>query len=97
MTPVWFSSGVFENAFASPVVWLTALLSTWMAVLPSVTARALSVILRVHDKHKVRQAKVELSVCKPLRKKTRLAWCATMFGPSGEAFVHHVCIFPIIG
>eukprot|EP00066_Takifugu_rubripes_P008131 XP_003974103.1 PREDICTED: phospholipid-transporting ATPase IC-like [Takifugu rubripes] len=45
--------GVFENAFASPVVWLTALLSTWMAVLPSVTARALSVILRVHDKHKI--------------------------------------------
>lgn len=72
--PVCFPSGVFENAFANPVVWLTALLSTWMAVLPSATVRALSVILRVHDKHKVRQAKVELSVCRPLSKKTRLVW-----------------------
>lgn len=46
-------------------------------MLPSVTARALSVMLRVHDKHKVRQEKVEvkaLSVCKPLRKQTRFVW-----------------------
>lgn len=53
--PVRSSSGVFDQAFASPVVWLTALLTAWTAVLPSVTARALSVILKVHDKRKVRQ------------------------------------------
>uniref|UniRef100_H3CHB3 Phospholipid-transporting ATPase n=1 Tax=Tetraodon nigroviridis TaxID=99883 RepID=H3CHB3_TETNG len=46
--------GVFDQAFASPVVWLTALLTAWTAVLPSVTVRALRVILKVHDKHKVR-------------------------------------------
>ncbi|XP_076582000.1 phospholipid-transporting ATPase IC [Chaetodon auriga] len=45
--------GVSDKAFADPVVWLTALLTTWTAVLPSVTARALNVILTVHDKHKV--------------------------------------------
>lgn len=63
---------MFENAFASPVVWLTALLSAWMAVLPSVTVRALSVVLKVHDKRKVRQEKVRakaVSACKPLRRK----------------------------
>lgn len=55
--PVSVSSGVFEQAFGSAVVWLTALLSAWMAVLPSMTVRALSVILKVHDKHKVRHKK----------------------------------------
>lgn len=49
---------MFEQAFASAVVWLTALLSAWMAVLPSMTVRALRVILKVHDKHKVRHEKV---------------------------------------
>lgn len=57
--PLCFSSGVFNQAFASPVVWLTALLTAWMAVLPSVTARALGVILKVHDKHKVRHEQVK--------------------------------------
>lgn len=59
MTAVYLSSGVFDHAFASPIVWLTALLTAWTAVLPSVTVRALSVILKVHDKHKVRHEKVK--------------------------------------
>ncbi|XP_005478764.1 phospholipid-transporting ATPase IK isoform X2 [Oreochromis niloticus] len=45
--------GASDYAFTDPVVWLTALLVAWTAVLPSVTAHALSVILNVHDKHKV--------------------------------------------
>ncbi|XP_041791304.1 phospholipid-transporting ATPase IC [Chelmon rostratus] len=44
--------GVSDKAFVDPVVWLTAMLTTWTAVLPSVTVRALNVILTVHDKHK---------------------------------------------
>lgn len=51
---VCFSSGVSDKAFVDPVVWLTALLTTWTAVLPSVAALALNVILTVHDKHRVR-------------------------------------------
>lgn len=46
-------SGASDYAFTDPVVWLTALVVAWTAVLPSVTAHALSVILNVHDKHKV--------------------------------------------
>ncbi|XP_022615153.1 phospholipid-transporting ATPase IC-like [Seriola dumerili] len=45
--------GVSDKAFIDPVVWLTALLTAWTAVLPSVTTHALNVILNVHDKHKV--------------------------------------------
>lgn len=61
---------MFDQAFASPVVWLTALLTAWTAVLPSVTVRALRVILKVHDKHKVRHDKVKaLSVYTALRHK----------------------------
>ncbi|XP_006790411.1 phospholipid-transporting ATPase IK [Neolamprologus brichardi] len=45
--------GASDYAFTDPVVWLTALLVAWTAVLPSVTAHALSVILNVHNKHKV--------------------------------------------
>lgn len=46
-------TGVFENAFGHPMVWLTALLTACVAVLPSVAARALNVVLKVHDKHKI--------------------------------------------
>lgn len=56
--PVCLSSGVFEQAFGSAVVWLTALLTAWLAVLPSLTVRALGVIVKVRDKHKVRDEKV---------------------------------------
>ncbi|KAK5601583.1 hypothetical protein CRENBAI_023767 [Crenichthys baileyi] len=49
----YYFLGVSEKAFIDPVVWLTALLSAWTAVLPSVTAHALNVILSVHNKHKI--------------------------------------------
>ncbi|XP_068175342.1 phospholipid-transporting ATPase IC [Antennarius striatus] len=45
--------GVFSKAFASPVVWLTALLTAWTAILPSVTVHAFKVIVMVHGKNKV--------------------------------------------
>ncbi|XP_051803658.1 phospholipid-transporting ATPase IK [Acanthochromis polyacanthus] len=45
--------GVSNKAFIDPVVWLTALLTAWTAVLPSMTAHALSVMVTAHDKHKV--------------------------------------------
>lgn len=49
----FFWSGVFENAFGDPMVWLTALLAACVAILPAMAARALSVVLNVQDKHKV--------------------------------------------
>ncbi|XP_074523704.1 phospholipid-transporting ATPase IC isoform X2 [Halichoeres trimaculatus] len=49
----YYFLGAADKAFTDPVVWLTALLTAWTAVLPSVTALALNVILTVHDKHKV--------------------------------------------
>ncbi|XP_030583770.1 phospholipid-transporting ATPase IK [Archocentrus centrarchus] len=49
----YYFLGVSDKAFIDPVVWLTALLTAWTAVLPSVTAFALNVILTLHDKHKV--------------------------------------------
>nr|XP_054585972.1 phospholipid-transporting ATPase IC [Nothobranchius furzeri]XP_054585973.1 phospholipid-transporting ATPase IC [Nothobranchius furzeri] len=45
--------GVSDKAFVDPVVWLTAFLTSWTAVLPSFTIHALGVILSVHNKHKV--------------------------------------------
>ncbi|XP_039984527.1 phospholipid-transporting ATPase IC [Xiphias gladius] len=49
----YYFLGVSDKAFVNPVVWLTALLTAWTAVLPSVTAHALNVILTIHGKHKV--------------------------------------------
>lgn len=49
----YFFIGVADKAFIDPVVWLTALLTAWTAVLPSVTIYAFNVIRKVHDKHKV--------------------------------------------
>ena len=51
---LFFSLGASDKAFVNPVVWLTALLTAWTAILPSLTAYALNVILTVCDKHKVR-------------------------------------------
>ncbi|XP_061636277.1 phospholipid-transporting ATPase IK isoform X2 [Phyllopteryx taeniolatus] len=45
--------GASDEAFTDPVVWLTALLTAWTAVLPSMTFLALSVIQNIHGKHKV--------------------------------------------
>ncbi|XP_028259722.1 phospholipid-transporting ATPase IC [Parambassis ranga] len=50
----YYFIGVSDMAFIDPVVWLTALLTTWTAVLPSMTAHALNVILTARDKHKGR-------------------------------------------
>ncbi|XP_074491906.1 phospholipid-transporting ATPase IC isoform X2 [Sebastes fasciatus] len=50
----YYFLGAADKAFIDPLVWLAALLTTWTAVLPSVTALALNVILTMHDKHKVR-------------------------------------------
>ncbi|XP_049910640.1 phospholipid-transporting ATPase IC [Epinephelus moara] len=49
----YYFIGASDKAFIDPLVWLAALLTTWTAVLPSITARALNVILTMHDKHKV--------------------------------------------
>ncbi|XP_038572102.1 phospholipid-transporting ATPase IK [Micropterus salmoides] len=49
----YYFLGASDMAFIDPVVWLTALLAAWTAVLPSMTARTLNVILTIHDKHKV--------------------------------------------
>ncbi|XP_069006033.1 phospholipid-transporting ATPase IC [Embiotoca jacksoni] len=49
----YFFLGVSDKAFIDPVVWLTAVLTAWTAVLPSVTAHALNIILTIHDIHKV--------------------------------------------
>lgn len=35
------------------MVWLTALLAACLAILPAMAARALTVALNIHDKHKV--------------------------------------------
>uniref|UniRef100_A0A3B4AMZ7 P-type ATPase C-terminal domain-containing protein n=1 Tax=Periophthalmus magnuspinnatus TaxID=409849 RepID=A0A3B4AMZ7_9GOBI len=48
------STGAADKAFIDPVVWLTALLTAWTAVLPSVTIHAFNVIRKGNDKHKVR-------------------------------------------
>ncbi|KAM3876114.1 phospholipid-transporting ATPase IC [Diretmus argenteus] len=49
----YYFPGVSDMAFINPVVWLTVLLTTCTAVLPSMTVYALNIILTHHDKHKV--------------------------------------------
>uniref|UniRef100_A0A8B9KZ83 Phospholipid-transporting ATPase n=1 Tax=Astyanax mexicanus TaxID=7994 RepID=A0A8B9KZ83_ASTMX len=49
--------GASLNAFANPVVWLTAILTTCTAVLPSFTVQALSVVLAKNNKHKIHSSK----------------------------------------
>ncbi|XP_076009464.1 phospholipid-transporting ATPase IC [Genypterus blacodes] len=49
----YFFVGASNEAFKDPMVWLTALLTTWLAILPSMTAYAFNVILASPDKHKV--------------------------------------------
>ncbi|CAB1331466.1 unnamed protein product [Coregonus sp. 'balchen'] len=53
----YYFPGVSQNAFPSPVVWLTALLTAWTAVLPSFTIHAINIILTNPDKHKVHNTK----------------------------------------
>ncbi|KAL7866652.1 hypothetical protein AOLI_G00144660 [Acnodon oligacanthus] len=45
--------GASLNAFANPVVWLVVFLTTCAAVLPSITVRALNVVLTNPNKHKI--------------------------------------------
>uniref|UniRef100_A0A4W5NSU8 Phospholipid-transporting ATPase n=1 Tax=Hucho hucho TaxID=62062 RepID=A0A4W5NSU8_9TELE len=54
----YYFPGVSQNAFPSPVVWFTALLTAWTAVLPSFTIRTLNIILTNPDRH--RHGPVEL-------------------------------------
>ncbi|XP_047444139.1 phospholipid-transporting ATPase IC [Mugil cephalus] len=49
----YFFVGVSDKAFVDPVVWLTALLTSWTVILPSVTSHAICVILARLDNHKV--------------------------------------------
>lgn len=46
-------SGASPNAFSTPEVWLTIFVTTCVAVLPSITIRALGVVLSNPNKHKV--------------------------------------------
>ncbi|XP_063746749.1 phospholipid-transporting ATPase IK [Eleginops maclovinus] len=63
----YYFLGASDRAFIDPLVWLTALLATWTAVLPSMTALAINVILNMHDKHKVHSASSQ-----PVELKSRL-------------------------
>lgn len=60
-----FLPGASLNAFTNPVVWLASFLTSCTAVLPSVTKRALKVILVDSNKHKVRGLFIRLmtTVC----------------------------------
>ncbi|TTK63268.1 Phospholipid-transporting ATPase IK [Bagarius yarrelli] len=49
--------GASLNAFTNPVVWLATLLTSCTAVLPSITCRALSVIMVNPNKHKIHSKK----------------------------------------
>ncbi|KAM4629272.1 phospholipid-transporting ATPase IC [Polymixia lowei] len=49
----YYFPGVSDQAFINPVVWLTALLTAWIAVLPSMTVCALNIILTNPDKRRV--------------------------------------------
>ncbi|XP_061093824.1 phospholipid-transporting ATPase IC [Conger conger] len=49
----YYFPGVSMHAFRDPVLWLTALLTTFVAILPSLTVRALAVVLAPSDTHRV--------------------------------------------
>ncbi|XP_029906406.1 phospholipid-transporting ATPase IC isoform X2 [Myripristis murdjan] len=55
----YYFIGASDKAFIDPVVWLTALLTAWTAVLPSVTVCALSVILTKQHKHKIHTTRLQ--------------------------------------
>ncbi|KAM8874227.1 phospholipid-transporting ATPase IC [Spinachia spinachia] len=52
----YYFIGVCDKAFIDPLVWLAALLATWTAVLPSLAALALKVVLAMHGNHRVHSA-----------------------------------------
>lgn len=49
----YFFLGASPNAYSTPEVWLTICLTTCIAVLPSITIRALGVVLTNPNKHKI--------------------------------------------
>ncbi|XP_055074307.2 phospholipid-transporting ATPase IC [Misgurnus anguillicaudatus] len=49
----YFFLGASVNAYSSPEVWLTIFVTTCVAVLPSMTIRALRVVLTNSNKHKI--------------------------------------------
>ena len=51
---VYRSTGVSENAFANPLVWLTALLAGVTAALPALFVFVFNVLLSRPDTHRVR-------------------------------------------
>uniref|UniRef100_A0AAV2KYX8 Phospholipid-transporting ATPase n=1 Tax=Knipowitschia caucasica TaxID=637954 RepID=A0AAV2KYX8_KNICA len=64
----YFFFGAADKAFIDPVVWLTALLTAWTAVLPSVTIHAFNVIRKGGHKHKVHDASSKGLELRPQRK-----------------------------
>ncbi|KAG1939757.1 phospholipid-transporting ATPase IC isoform X1 [Pimephales promelas] len=55
----YFFLGASPNAFSTPEVWLTIFVTTCIAVLPSITIRALGVVLTNPNKQKVHSSKNE--------------------------------------
>ncbi|XP_036374982.1 phospholipid-transporting ATPase IC [Megalops cyprinoides] len=49
----YYFPGASLNAFANPLLWLITLLTAFTAVLPSLTARALALVLNPMDTHRV--------------------------------------------
>ncbi|KAI2650373.1 Phospholipid-transporting ATPase IK [Labeo rohita] len=49
----YFFLGASPNAYSTPEVWLTICVTTCIAVLPSITIRALGVVLTNPNKHKI--------------------------------------------
>lgn len=78
-----FSSGASDEAFTDPVVWLTALLTAWTAVLPSMTFLALDVIRTVHDRHKVRLVARYFLRVTLMSNNFAVLWCRIVRGTSG--------------
>ncbi|XP_034036118.1 phospholipid-transporting ATPase IC isoform X2 [Thalassophryne amazonica] len=61
----YYFIGASDQAFRDPVAWLTALLTAWTALLPSMTVYALSVIRSRHNKHRVHS-----TPCQPVELKS---------------------------
>ncbi|XP_042605482.1 phospholipid-transporting ATPase ID-like [Cyprinus carpio] len=58
----YFFLGASPNAYSTPEVWLTICLTTCIAVLPSITIRALGVVLTNPNKHKIHSSNKLLDV-----------------------------------
>ncbi|KAM8744847.1 phospholipid-transporting ATPase IC [Acanthopagrus schlegelii] len=81
--------GTSDKAFLNPVVWLTALLAAWVAMLPSLIACALSVIFTVHDKHKVHSVSSQPVELKSQMRRTSLRRSSYALS-QGAGSGHHI-------